>query len=111
MTDIWRSFVAQRIAAANGWHILFHEATVWQERNEHNLMRDFADETVGYLNNARIRSDLAALDLAPGLDKIPDHMRRCYKSMVDLGVVGTEELPLLDAWLADLATISTTKAA
>ena len=44
MTDIWRSLIAQRIAAINGWHILFHEPTVRQERNEHNLMRDFADE-------------------------------------------------------------------
>src|SRR6185369_7426051 len=24
MTDIWRSFIAQRICAANGWYILFH---------------------------------------------------------------------------------------
>ena len=45
MTDIWRSFVAQRIAWANGWAILFHEPTVWQDRNEHNLMRDFRDES------------------------------------------------------------------
>ena len=30
MTDIWRSFVAQRIAWVNGWSVLFHEATVRQ---------------------------------------------------------------------------------
>jgi hypothetical protein len=111
MTDIWRSFVAQRIAAANGWHILFHEATVWQDRNEHNLMRDFADETVGYLNNSRIQAALVELVLASGARRIPDHMRRCYTALVDLGVVGAEELPLLDTWLADMAAFSTTKAA
>jgi hypothetical protein len=32
----------------NGWHILFHGATVRQERNDHDLMRDFADEIPGY---------------------------------------------------------------
>ena len=35
MTDIWRSFIAQRIAWANGWSILFHEPTVFQIRNSH----------------------------------------------------------------------------
>ncbi len=47
MTDIWRSFVAQRIAYANGWAVLFHAATVFQERNAHDLMRDFAEEVPG----------------------------------------------------------------
>ena len=28
MTDIWRSFVAQRIAWENGWRLLFHEPTI-----------------------------------------------------------------------------------
>ncbi|MEO0686822.1 MAG: STELLO glycosyltransferase family protein [Cyanobacteria bacterium J06649_11] len=51
MTDIWRSFIAQKIAWANGWSILFHEPTVWQDRNEHNLMKDFSQEIDGYLKN------------------------------------------------------------
>jgi hypothetical protein len=105
MTDIWRSFVAQRIAAANGWHILFHEATVWQERNAHNLMRDFADEMPGYLNNSRIRDALQALDLTPGREHLAENLRRCYGALVSLGVVGAEELPLLEAWLRDITVI------
>ena len=42
MTDIWRSFVAQRIAWENGWRLLFHGPTMEQERNVHDLMKDFA---------------------------------------------------------------------
>ena len=104
MTDIWRSFVAQRIAWANGWSILFHEANVWQERNDHSLMRDFADEVPGYLNNRAMCEKLAALDLKAG-------RRRDGRKSTDLlsarsskhGWVGEQELPLLDAWLEDLA--------
>jgi hypothetical protein len=103
MTDIWRSFVAQRIAAANDWHVLFHEPTVRQERNEHNLMRDFADEVPGYLHNEAIRAALEATTVAPGVGEIPENLRRCYRALVDLGVIAAPELPLLDAWLADLA--------
>ncbi len=105
MTDIWRSFVAQRIASANGWHVPFHEPTVWQERNDHNLMRDFADEVPGYLNNSRIRETLEDLSLPGGVAHIPDNLRTCYEALVGLCVVGAEELSLLDAWLDDIAAI------
>jgi hypothetical protein len=64
MTDIWRSLVAQRIAWANGWQILFHSPTVFQDRNQHDLMQDFEQEMPGYLRNARIAEVLEELDIA-----------------------------------------------
>lgn len=103
MTDIWRSFVAQRIARENGWSVLFHRATVRQERNEHNLMTDFIDEIPGYQHNRRIAEVLDALDLKPGREYIPGNMRCCYQALVGMGVVGDQELALLEAWLYDLA--------
>lgn len=103
MTDIWRSFVAQRIAWANGWSILFHEPTVWQERNEHNLMRDFEDEVPGYLHNATIGRELDALPIQAGVENIPANLRLCYQRLCELKLIGEKELPLLEAWLADLA--------
>ena len=87
--------------------MLFHEATVRQERNEHDLMRDFADEVSGYLNNARIRTTLDGLSLRSGAEHVGDNLRRCYESLVNLSVVGVEELPLVAAWLEDLRTTST----
>lgn len=106
MTDIWRSFVSQRIAWENGWSLLFHEPTVWQERNVHNLMRDFRDEIPGYLHNRAIAQTLDGLSLRSGLDAIPDNLRRCYEALVSMTVVGKEELPLLDAWLHDLQELT-----
>jgi hypothetical protein len=106
MTDIWRSFIAQRIAWANDWAILFHEPTVWQERNEHNLMRDFKDEVPGYLNNAAICEALGQLELRAGLEHLGDNLRRCYEKLVSMALVGEQELDLLDAWLNDLNRIS-----
>lgn len=99
MTDIWRSFVAQRIATANDWPILFHKATVWQERNEHNLMRDFADEVPGYLNNAAIRDMLEALTLERGQSAITSNLRICYRRLVEAELIREQELPLLETWL------------
>lgn len=105
MTDIWRSFVAQRIAYRNGWGISFHNATVFQDRNEHNLMRDFEEEIPGYLNNHHIREMLDELDLPGGPGAIGEAMRLCYRRLVEAKQVGADELPLLDAWLQDLSTL------
>jgi len=105
MTDIWRSFVAQRILWTCGWNVAFHSASVHQERNEHNLLRDFEDEVPGYLHNARIAAALEALPLAEGLQNIAANLRGCYEELVRLGVVGAEELTLLGHWLDDLRTL------
>ncbi len=101
MTDIWRSFVAQRIAWANGWSVLFHDATVWQERNEHDLMKDFEDEVPGYLNNSKIAQGLATLDIQGGKENILDDLIRCYEFLTNEGYVGKEEMPLIRAWVND----------
>jgi hypothetical protein len=105
MTDIWRSFIAQRIAWANSWAILFREATVEQFRNDHSLMKDFEDEIPGYLNNRRIIETLKQLPLEPGVSHIPANMRKCYDALIEMGVVRAEERPLLDAWLQDLSKL------
>jgi len=102
MTDIWRSFVAQRIAWTCNWTISFHSATVFQERNEHNLLHDFADEVPGYLNNAKIAQTLDALDLAPGAANLEPNMKLCYQALIELGLVDRRENELLQAWFADL---------
>jgi hypothetical protein len=106
MTDIWRSFVAQRIAWENKWALLFHAATVRQERNVHQLMRDFEDEVPGYLHNRRIVECLEALTLGAGRERIPENMRVCYEALVREQYVDNRELQVLDAWLDDLNTAS-----
>jgi hypothetical protein len=101
MTDIWRSFVAQRILQAKGHGILFHGPTVWQERNEHDLHRDFIDELPGYSHNARMREELMGLALGPD-DSIQKMMEACYQILIRHGWVGREEENLLQSWFADL---------
>jgi STELLO glycosyltransferase-like protein len=105
MTDIWRSFVAQRISWENGWNVLFSPADVWQERNEHNLMRDFADEVPGYLHNRAIGERLERLSLSSGVENIPDNLVLCYEELVKMGVVDSEEIALVEAWIKDLAAV------
>ena len=105
MTDIWRSFVAQRIAYLNGWGILYHAASVYQVRNDHDLMRDFEEEVIGYLHNDAIRTELNNLKLELGVKEIPNAMRQCYEKLIAMNLVGDKELLLLEAWFSDLAAL------
>lgn len=105
MTDIWRSFIAQRIAWTNRWSVLFHEPTVRQQRNDHDLMRDFKDEVPGYLHNRAICESLERLQLQSGVEKMSESLRACYGELVGMAVIDEREMELLEAWIADLNEI------
>lgn len=106
MTDIWRSFVAQRLAWEMGWSVLFHQPTVWQVRNEHDLMRDFADEVAGYLNNELIAETLERLGLRRGAAEMGNNLRTCYDALDRLGLVDDKETKLLEAWISDMSRVT-----
>lgn len=106
MTDIWRSFVAQRIAWECDWGITFHNATVYQERNEHNLLKDFEQEIPGYLLNDKIRILLEPLNLRKGIENVGENMLICYEKLIEERVITDKrELTLLTAWLEDLTKL------
>jgi hypothetical protein len=102
MTDIWRSLIGQRIAWENGWSILFHEATVWQERNQHDLMTDFRGEIPGYLHNAAIAEVLERVPVRPGPGQLGESLLACYEALVSASILEAREIPLVEAWLEDL---------
>ncbi len=103
MTDIWRSFVAQACLYAMGKGLAFRDATVFQERNQHSLIKDFRDEVPGYLNNVRIVEILTGLSLGSEVSAVADNVRRCYEALVSAEIVPARELPLLELWLGELA--------
>ena len=100
MTDIWRSFVAQAGLWSQGHRLAFRNATVVQERNEHNLMKDFRDEVDGYLNNESIAECLSAVLERHSGASLPDFAAYAWQSLYELGVVKVDELAIHKAWLA-----------
>lgn len=102
MTDIWRSFIAQRCLWALGHGIVFHAPTVTQQRNTHDLTRDFHDEVPGYEHNEAIMAGLRALRLWPGPQHLRANLLACYRRLIADGFLPRAELPLVQAWLADL---------
>jgi hypothetical protein len=98
-TDILRGLVAQPILWAAGFRLGFTRATVVQERNPHDYLKDFQSEIPCYLHAAAvIEAVKSAIDPASG---ISDNLHRAYRELVRLGIVPDKEMPLLEAWLRD----------
>lgn len=108
MTDIWRSLVAQRCLWEIGCGVAFHGPEVFQERNLHNLIRDFEQEIPGYLNNQRIREYLENIDLSGLAKDVGDNLLRCYRLLVSKNIVPAQELGLVEAWLHDVSRLAPT---
>ncbi len=102
-TDILRGVVAQPIMWATGLRLGMAAATVTQERNPHDLMRDFDSEVPMYLTvSEAARIATAASDPRRS---ITENLVGVYHALADHGIVPPEELVSLDAWVTDLASM------
>lgn len=102
MCDIYRSFIAQRICFEYGWGINFFSPSVYQKRNEHNLMADFEDEIEGYIDNKNFVENLKNIVLHQAENKIFDNLLLCYQSLVENNFIKhQQELTLVKLWIKD----------
>jgi len=102
MTDIWRSFVAQRCLWELGHGVVFHASDVYQERNPHDLMKDFEAEIPGYRGNQAFVDVLKATSLKSGRDHAIDNLVRCYERLIEAGFFPDKEMQLVHAWAQDI---------
>jgi hypothetical protein len=102
MTDIWRSFVAQRLLKSTELNIVFLGAEVFQERNPHNLIKDFEDEIEGYLGNEGLRIVLENTPIIGGFKNFIPDLITIYLALVDAGYLKPSEIDSLRAWIQDL---------
>lgn len=101
LTDIWRSFVVQGSLWIHGYNVAIRTATMEQQRNPHNLMRDFEQEVSGYLNNKRISDiiDKACKDLRKfKRDNIGDTARILWSLLIKEGFIPYDEEKIIENW-------------
>jgi hypothetical protein len=102
-TDILRGLVAQPIMWLYGYHLGFTSATVTQERNPHDLMKDFISEIPMYTQSEEVFKRVSEA-ISPDRS-IADNLRLSYKALFASGIVADRELESLDAWLNDVARL------
>jgi hypothetical protein len=96
VTDIWRGYIAQRFLHLRGQGMLFCRAGVYQERNAHNLMRDFEEELDLYTKTEGLVNDL---------DAYVEAYSGMMKYLAAQGFFKSEEVALFEAWLHDLGSL------
>lgn len=74
MDDIWAAYYVQ----AKGFKVVYGKASVFQERNVHDLVKDMKQEYLGYENNLKLVKDLAA-DSEKILDYLPERSREAFR--------------------------------
>lgn len=105
MCDIWKSFVAQRCLWELDMGIVFHAPEVYQDRNVHDLMRDFRDEVSGYERNREFCRILSDVELLGGAENVLTNLIRCYEVLVTEGIFPAKEMDLVSAWVEALEAI------
>jgi hypothetical protein len=106
MTDIWKSFVAQRCLWEMDYKMVFHAAEVNQNRNIHNLMKDFEAEIPGYNQNEKLTSLLEESKLHSGKENALRNLVVCYENLVKADIFPREEMRLVKAWASDVERVS-----
>jgi hypothetical protein len=101
-TDILRGYIAQRMMWEHDLYLGFTGANVYQERNEHDLMKDFKDEIDCYLCVKKVVEMLSAGDYSK---RFCDNLLSVYEDLRRKGVVAESELITLHSWLSDLEMV------
>ncbi|WP_133273825.1 STELLO glycosyltransferase family protein [Hymenobacter radiodurans] len=103
-TDILRGLVAQPIMWLYGYRLGFTKATVIQERNPHDYVKDFESEIPCYLHPNRVIATVqSALD--PNAS-VGDNLYKAYVALEKEGIVLPNELELLSLWLTDVKSLT-----
>jgi hypothetical protein len=102
-TDILRGYVAQRLMWQQNLHVGFTGATVYQQRNPHDIMKDFRDEVVFYLHIKGIVEILENLDVG---DDPVENMQRVYQELCRASLVSPDEIKYLNLWIENYLSVT-----
>lgn len=96
-TDILRGLIAQPIMWLYGYNVGFTKATVFQNRNEHDYLKDFESEVPVYLFSEKI-VELVKNKVDKGLS-MQENLFNAYEELYRHSIVDAKELILLNLWL------------
>jgi len=98
-SDILRGLVAQPIMRLHGYHLGFTRATVYQDRNKHNIKKDFNEELFMYKHSEEICN--LVHDVIYDDFSIEENLMSAYLQLKKSGITG-DETKTLTEWLKSL---------
>ena len=100
VSDIWRSYITQRLIWEIGSRLAFVPPWVIQYRNPHNYIQDFQAETDLYLKTGALLEFL--LNWRAQSPTLPGIVEELYIELYEHGFIGKVDVELLQAWLESL---------
>lgn len=100
-TDILRGIVATPILWKFNYNIGFGQASVLQERNPHDYMRDFVDEIPMYTQGDKALNVVASA--IQNETSVESALFTAYEALTRHQIVQKSEMHLLQAWIKDIA--------
>jgi len=101
-TDILRGYIAQRLLWEKDLYLGFIRATVFQDRNKHDLMKDFIEEFECYVG---IKKIINVLDKMKFIGNFLLDLQTAYTELVKNDFISKDELNVLNAWCEDCLNI------
>ncbi|CCD70109.1 Exostosin domain-containing protein [Caenorhabditis elegans] len=102
-TDIWRSFISQKILHLSGLTVSFVPTNAVQFRNAHNYLKDFKDEKQVYEDSGRMIDYLHNWKCSPENSKqIENCIKQLVNDLVKVKLWGEQDAVLTELFLADL---------
>ncbi len=102
--DIWRGYITQRLLWETGNHLCFTRPTAIQERNDHDLIKDFIGEQDLYLKTEFLIDALRKWRPSK-TNHIYEHFHDIYTYVIKNQFIRELELELINAWISDLRDI------
>jgi hypothetical protein len=96
--DILRGYVAQRCLREHGLYLGMTGATVYQNRNVHDLMKDFQQEIPCHLEVKQVVKVMEGLSLC---NDPSENLIKLYSELADSGLVEEREPEFVRAWCND----------
>lgn len=102
VSDIWRSYIAEKLMSYTQKHVAFVSPVVTQHRNVHNLIADLQSEFPLYTQADEFTKWLLSWEPPAGPGDVPSYMSGLFRDMYAIGLIKKKEVLLCDAWIADL---------
>ncbi|CCD66877.2 uncharacterized protein CELE_F02C9.2 [Caenorhabditis elegans] len=103
-TDIWRSFISQKILHLSGLTVSFVPTNAVHFRNAHNYLKDFKDEQQVYEDSGRIIEFLHNWNCKTG-SSIQSCIVQLANDLVEVKLLGEEDESLMEMFLNDLTAL------
>ena len=79
-SDIYASLITQRVMRERGLHVHFGQPFIWQQRNQHDLIRDLRQEIDGMANVWKLAECLDGILMEVGAS-VADHTAQCITEL------------------------------